>query len=178
MEERFRVVVRGVSPLLMHRMSNEPNTKSKKSGATYDNDKLAEEALYKDDKGKVCQPALHFESAMIKSATNYRIPGQGKKTFKDAFKGGIFVEPSMIKHKFPKWEVDLQSVVIQRARIIRARPRFDKWELEFTILCIDERITEQTIKDVLSDVGKFAGIGDFRPRFGRFEVIKFEKLTS
>jgi hypothetical protein len=115
---------------------------------------------------------------MIKSASNNRIAGRGKKTFKDAFKGGVFVEPRLIPHKISKWEIDLQNVVVQRSRVIRARPRFDEWELDFQILNIDERITPNIIKDILVDAGRFCGIGDFRPRYGRFEVVKFEPIKT
>jgi len=174
MEEKYNTTIRGTSPLLQHKFSEEEKPTTKKGGQVYDNQADAEKCLYKDKDGKICQPALHIESAMIKAATNYKIPGLGKKTFKDAFKGGIFVEPSMIPHKNDKWELDLQGVVISRSRITRARPRFDDWELEFAILNRDERITPEIVKQVLEDAGKFVGIGDFRPRFGRFEVIKFE----
>lgn len=174
MEEKYEVSIKGTAPLLMHRMSEEPAPR-KKAGATYDNQECAEKALYKNKEGKICQPAIHIESAMIKASTEYKMTGRGKKSYKDAFKGGVFVEPQMIPHKKPEWGIDLQNVVIQRSRIVRARPRFDEWELNFEILCLDERIIEQVIKDVLTDAGKFIGIGDYRPRYGRFIVTKFKK---
>ena len=175
MEEKYSVTVRGISPLLSNRMDIEPIKKKKKAGEGYDNQGDAEKALYKDD-GVICQPSIHFEAAMVKAASNYKIPGAGKKTYKDAFKGGIIINPLMIPHKIPIWKLDLQSVVVGRARIIRARPRFDSWELDFEITNIDERILQDVIKDCLVDAGKFVGIGDYRPKFGRFEVIKFEKI--
>jgi len=179
MEERINVTIRGTAPLLMHRFDDGQDIHQvKKSGKQYDKKTDAENALYKDEKGNVVHPSIHIETAMIRAATNYKIPGQGKKTFKDAFKGGVFVEPRLIPHKIPKWEIDLQNVVVQRSRVIRARPRFDEWELDFTILNIDERITPNIIKDILIDAGKFYGIGDFRPRYGRFKVIKFEPVKK
>ena len=179
MEERFNVTIRGTAPLLMHRFDDGQDTQTvKKSGKQYDKKVDAENALYKDEKGNIVHPSIHIESALIKSAVNYRIPGQGKKTFKDAFRGGIFCEPQLIPHKNTKWEIDLQSVVIQRSRVMRSRPRFDEWELDFQILNIDERITPQILKDILIDAGKFCGIGDFRPRYGRFKVVKFESVKK
>jgi hypothetical protein len=179
MEEKFDVTIRGTAPLLMHRFDDGQDTHQvKKSGKQYDKKVDAKNALYKDEKGKIVHPSVHIESAMIKAAVNYRIPGQGKKTYKDAFKGGVFCEPRLIPHKISKWKIDLQNVVIQRNRVIRARPRFDEWELEFQILNIDERITSNIIKDILTDAGKFCGISDFRPRYGRFEVIKFESVKK
>ncbi|NIN01493.1 MAG: hypothetical protein GTO24_26390 [candidate division Zixibacteria bacterium] len=179
MEEKINVTIRGTSPLLMHRFNDSQDTmKVRKSGRQYNNQEDAENSLYKDEKGKIVHPSVHIESAMIKAATNYRIPGQSKKTYKDAFKGGVFVEPRLIPHKIPKWEIDLQNVVVQRSRVIRARPRFDEWELDLQILNIDERVTSNIIKDILTDAGKFCGIGDFRPRFGRFKVVKFEPVKK
>jgi len=176
MNEKYKVKIKGVSPLLMHRFAETESThKIKKSGQEYDSDVDAKAALYTDGNGTVVQPSTHIESAMIKAATNYKIPGQGKKTFKDAFKGGIIIDPLQIPHKNQKWVKDMQSVVINRSRIVRARPRLDDWELEFTIINSDERVTPNIIKDTLSDAGKFFGIGDFRPKFGRFEITEFKK---
>ena len=177
MEERINVTIRGTAPLLMHRFDgNQDTSKPKKSGTQYNKEEDAKKALYTDKDGNIVQPALNIESAMIQAAVNYLL--KGKKSFKDAFKGGIFVEPNLIPHKIPKWEIDLQGVVVQRSRVMRARPRFDEWELDFQILNIDERITPNIIKSVLEDVGKFIGIGDYRPRYGRFKVIKFEPIKK
>jgi hypothetical protein len=179
MEERIEVTIRGIAPLLMHRFEgNQGESTPKKSGTQYNNQEDAKRALYTNKDGDIVQPGLNIESAMIQAAVNYKIPGQGKKTYKDAFRGGIFVEPRLIPHKIPKWEIDLQSVVVQRSRIMRARPRFDDWELEFQILNIDERITPAIIKSVLADAGKFIGMGDYRPRYGRFEVVRFEPIKK
>jgi hypothetical protein len=175
MEERYEVIIRGTAPLLQNRFDDEQDDSLKKSGKQYDKQKDAEKALYKKG-NKVCQPATHIEGAMVKAATSFML--KGKKTFKDAFRGGVFVEPDMIPHKHQKWEIDLQNVVIQRSRVVRSRPKFNKWELEFQILCIDERVTPAIIKQILVDAGKFHGIGDYRPRFGRFEVIKFTKIAN
>jgi hypothetical protein len=66
--------------------------------------------------------------------------------------------------------VDYRGVVVQRARVFRARPRFDKWSVKVSLI-VDESIMNP--KDVLTSfeaAGRMVGLGDFRPRFGRFEV--------
>ena len=55
---------------------------------------------------------------------------------------------------------------------------FDKWELTFTIMNTDDRIREEILMEILSDAGRYFGIGDYHPRFGRFEVIKFERIKK
>lgn len=180
-EEKYKVIVRGTCPLLMHRFIGEnPIDKpiSKAGSDKHDPKTEAESFLYKDKNGIICQPASHIEGAMIKASTAYNMAGKGKKTYKDAFKGGIFIEPTMIPHKNQKWELDLSPVNVQRAKIMRARPRFDDWELTFTILNIDDRIRGDTLKQILIDAGRYFGVGDNHPRNGRFEVIKFEQIKA
>lgn len=175
MKQKIDVTIKGVAPLLQHRFDDTKDAgEIKKSGRQYNHEKQAKQALYTDKNGNIIQPAIHIENSMIKAATEFPMPGKGKKTFKDAFKGGIFVEPLEIPHKIQEWTIDKQNVVVNRARITRARPRLDEWELDFTIISIDERLTSDIIKQILNEAGNTKGIGDYRPRYGRFEVIKFE----
>lgn len=182
-EEKYSIIIRGIYPLLMHRFAGEKRIEkdrqiSKSGSDKHDPMEEAITALYKNEKGIICQPANHIEGAMIRASVAYNMAGKGKKTYKDAFKGGIFIEPQMIPHKIQKWELDLSPVNVQRAKIMRARPRFDKWELEFTILNIDDRIRGETLKQILIDAGRYFGIGDNHPRNGRFDVIKFERIKN
>jgi len=56
------------------------------------------------------------------------------------------------------------------------RPAFKKgWEAKFKILILDEdRLPQKALGEILEYAGKFVGIGDWRPHFGRFEVIEFK----
>ena len=66
--------------------------------------------------------------------------------------------------------------MVQRSRILRARPKFDEWSLEFKIINKDPTVIHaDTLKKILIDAGKWYGLGDFRPEFGLFRVEKFEK---
>jgi len=179
--EKYRVKIRGIRPLLMNRFPVEEylkeDSKPNKVGKPVDPMEEAKKALYVNSKGEICTPATHILGAMIRAASDYRIPGKGKKTFKDAVKSGVIIEPEMIPHKNQKWELDIRPVVVNRARIPRARPRFDEWELEFTVTVLDERITPAILKEILTSAGRYRGIGDFRPQFGLFEVVEFEKIS-
>jgi hypothetical protein len=133
-------------------------------------------SLYRDSKGKIYQPAEHFVGAMIKAGINFKL--EGKKTYKDVMKGGLFIDPMKIEHLSQKYVSDWRSVVIPstHGRIMKGRARMDNWELKFTITCLDERATAQDIKDILMYAGNYIGVGDYRPRYGRFEVSKFNKV--
>ena len=170
-----KVTIKGVVPLLQHRYPSEKEeTKIMKVRGARDYSKEAELALYRDEVGTIYQPAEHILGALIKAAVDFKITGRGKKTYKDLIKSAIVISPDAIPHKNKKWEVDRRMVVIQRSRIMRERPRFDNWELSFEIETLDEQLPLSALKEILDQAGK-VGIGDFRPRFGRFIVTEFKE---
>lgn len=62
-------------------------------------------------------------------------------------------------------------------RVMRVRPRFNAWALSFTLL-IDEHVTDpKDVRSALEHAGLKIGLGDFRPRFGRFEVTSWKEAA-
>ncbi len=173
--EKFKVVIEGKSPGLMQHRYAGIGKGPKRAGVIPDPAEEAEKALYRDTDGNIYEPALHIKTAMIKAATNYKIPGQGKKTFKDAFRAGVFVQPAEIPLN-ADWVIDERPEVVSRARISRARPLFKEWSLKFEIEVIDERVGEQLLKQALTEAGLYHGIAERRPEYGRFDVASFEKV--
>ena len=166
----INVQIVGTRPLLQNDSFEESTTV--KSSKVYDAQEEAKKRLILDG-DVICQKASHLEGTMVKSAVDFKF--KGKKTYKDLFKSAIFVNPRMIPHLIPEWELDKQQVLIQRSRVMRSRPRFDKWELEFQIENLDSTNIEfNTIKQVLENAGQFIGIGDYRPRYGLFKVASFD----
>lgn len=66
---------------------------------------------------------------------------------------------------------DTRTVVVQRARIMRTRPRFNKWQISFTLNYDPSKIDLETIVMALEQAGAYVGICDGRPKYGRFSVI-------
>lgn len=183
------VSVKGISPLMQHKFPmpefSEMGKGSKKQTGAKDYTVEWREYLYTNSEG-VVQPAVHFESAMIAAAVNFKVAGKRGKTFKDLFRAAVFVSPDEIPHNIPVPEeldtdadkplyLDLRPVVVNRARIVRIRPTFKPgWELDFEIQVMDDSIHSDLVNDVLALAGKTVGIGDYRPRFGRFMITRFE----
>lgn len=175
---KFKVEVKGVAPLLFNRFPDEENkegkSKAKKSIAT--KEEQVEKSLYREEKGKVYQPSEHFVGAMVKAGANFKL--EGKKTYKDVVKGGVFIEPLKIVHLKQGYVADWRGVVIPstRGRVMKGRARMDDWGLKFELSCIDPRATEQDLKEILTYAGAYIGVGDYRPRYGRFEVVSWAKV--
>ena len=71
--------------------------------------------------------------------------------------------------------VDIRPIKLQKSStIMRTRPRFDNWAVEFFITAIDEIISIQEIKKFIEYGGTFKGYGDYRPKFGRFILKSFD----
>jgi hypothetical protein len=181
--KEIQVTIKGTSPLLMHRFpmagADEP---SKKRTGSPDWRAEAEKALYKDEKGVIYQPSSHLEGSLKNAAKSFKISGKRGATYSKLLGATVEVLPHAIPHKITKYEIDAQPVVVQRARIIRYRPRFDEWELDFTLTLSDDQLPIEVMKMILDYAGAYVGIGDFRPqrggKFGKFMVTKFEEIAS
>lgn len=175
--KQIETEIKGISPLMHHRFPEEDFgvNQSKKKKKIYEPAVEAEKSLYRNIKNQICVPSEHIYSALYQAATGFRF--EGKKTYKDIIKGGIIIEPDMIPLNKEKYdEIDTRSVVVNRGRIIRYRPKFNDWMITFQISIIDEEnIDEPVLKEILDKAGHH-GIGDFRPRFGRFMVTKFSEI--
>jgi hypothetical protein len=142
-------------------------------------------ALYVKD-GMVVQPSDHILGSMTKAAASFKIQGKRGKTYKDAINAFVMIEPVYLSHGIPVPEelsedadqpiyVDIRPVVVQRNRVERYRPALKEgWKLAFKIICIDDGLPSSVLNDVLILAGRTVGIGDHRPRFGRFMVSRFE----
>ena len=186
------VKVKGISVLLQHRFPvptyEQLGEGGKKSTGSKDYRQEWRESLYVTEKGMIYQPANHFELAMVKAAVNFKVTGKRGKTYKDLVSANVVVDPERIPFNITIGEtddlttdadqplyLDLRPVVIQRARVTRIRPAFSPgWELEFLINVLDDELPAPMLHDILTLAGKAVGIGDYRPKFGRFDVVRFE----
>jgi len=186
----IEATIKGVAPLMQHRypipdLASMSKGGHKSTGAK-DYSQEWKEYLYANAAGQIYQPSSHIEGAMIKAAAGFKVTGKRGKSYKDLFSANVFVDPVEILHGIALPEeldtdgdkplyLDMRPVVVMRARVVRIRPTFKPgWELAFTINVIDDEVGNEIVNDVLILAGKTVGIGDFRPKFGRFMVTRFE----
>lgn len=183
--------IEGLAPLLQHRFATPELADLTQGGrrvtGAVDYSEEWREYLYRTPGGKIGQPAIHIEQAMIKAAGAFKITGRRGATYKELFKASVFVTPEVLSHEIALPEtlttnaeeavyLDIRPVVIQKARVVRLRPALRKgWRLSFVIEVVDDQIPAPMLREVLELAGKTGGIGDYRPRFGRFMVTRFQK---
>ena len=66
---------------------------------------------------------------------------------------------------------DIRSVKVGTAKVARCRPIFKDWRATFTVLFEESALQRGDLDMSLRDAGSMIGVGDYRPRFGRFEVV-------
>ena len=180
-ERIYKVRIEGTAPLLMHSPSGLGEKKTARGVIPSPEDE-AKDALYLDGAGNVIVPARCVEGALVKAGTAKTAAGQGKKTYKQFILAGVQVQPEEIPLLSDPYTIDKRRAVIMRQGIIRCRPRFDKWALEFEMKIIDSYLLghgqDTMLKSIVEDAGSLVGLLDFRPRFGRFVVTKFEMVSE
>ena len=65
----------------------------------------------------------------------------------------------------------IAGVRVGQARVMRTRPIFRRWSALVTFEYLDDQMDESDVIDILRVAGRIVGLGDWRPRFGRFEIV-------
>ncbi|MCK5176114.1 MAG: hypothetical protein KAQ92_00170 [Candidatus Aenigmarchaeota archaeon] len=179
--KKYKVRIKGVTPLLMNKPEAygfDEQWVEKKATTDYEKDALKK--LYMNSKQEIYQPSNHIEMCLIEAGKKVKVKGQGKATYSKLFGSMVSIEEFELIHLNPKYEIHKMLVVIPstKGRIMRYRPCFKEWALEFHINFEDE-IPAEVIKECLEIAGRYVGIGDWRPqkkgKFGKFQVVKFEE---
>lgn len=66
---------------------------------------------------------------------------------------------------------DTRVMTVMRARILRTRPRFDQWNITFNLMYDETKIDVGTIQNAVEYAGKYVGLCDSRPKYGKFVAI-------
>jgi len=99
----------------------------------------------------------------------------------DLYKAAVISLTEVADLGVKTWDyMDQRRVTVMRAGITRNRPGMHEgWEAEFVFqVQLPEYVPPGDLHDVLSNAGRIIGIGDFRPTYGRYRVMKFEVLSD
>lgn len=183
MPYRVSVTVEGVAPLLFHAWnveSVESKSKAKKGSAEKKTDDL-ETYVFRNDNGELCIPGTYLRGAIIGAAKFQQDPRSPRKSASDLFKAAIISLTELASLGCKEWDyVDKRRVQIQRNAITRSRPAFKEgWTATFLLqINLPEYIDQQLLNSTIQAAGKLIGLADFRPSFGRFNVVAFEILDE
>jgi hypothetical protein len=187
--ETIDFVIRGLSPLMMHngRLANpyDPIVRQikeitgKRSGKTEADatrlmDLEFEGGLYLDDDGCVVVPGENIEGMIAGGGV------KNERMNKSSYLAGIICDGAWpLKYEGPKAVAglmadhrfrDVRGVVVDNKRVMRCRPIFRSWSLEFTVHYMPETINPSQVYRAVETAGRIVGLCEYTPKFGRFVV--------
>lgn len=177
------VTVHGVAPLLFHRWDCdgvEAKSNAKKGSKTKKTDDV-ESYVFRSDAGEIAIPGEYFRQSMIHAAKFSQDPRSPRKSAMDLAKAALVVNEELCSLGVKDWDfLDRRRVMIQRAAVTRIRPAMSTgWKAEFTVtVLVPDYIDVDLLAEFIHRAGQLVGVGDFRPTFGRFRVVNFERTAQ
>lgn len=189
MYEAITFLIRGLSPLMMHngRLANpyDPIVRQikeitgKRSGKTEADvirlmDLEFEGGLYLNDDGRVVVPGENIEGMIVGGGV------KNERMKKSSYQAGVICDDAWpliydgpksldglrADHKFR----DVRGVVVDNKRVMRCRPIFRSWSLEFTVHYMPETLNPSQVYRAVETAGRIVGLCEYTPKFGRFLV--------
>jgi hypothetical protein len=173
------VSIEGTAALLFHRWSVdgvEAKSKAAKGSKAKKEDDI-ESYVYRNGDGLLCLPSEYLRMSIIGGSKFRQDPRSPRKSAMDLFKAGIVGLDDLCPVGTDKWDfVDRRRVMVQRNGITRHRPDMNPgWKVTVPLMVnLPEYISPAFLNEVVQMAGRLIGVGDFRPTFGRFAIVKFE----
>jgi hypothetical protein len=132
-------------------------------------------SLYYDDEEGVFIPARMVLGSLCKGATGIR----GAKAL---VQGGVLITHHVnpLIYNGPRDPEKLwadknfrntSAVRVQAARVMRTRPVFNEWSVQVPLTLDTEVLNMLDFEQITERAGALAGVGDWRPQYGRFSVV-------
>jgi hypothetical protein len=177
------VKIKGCSDLLFHRWNcEEVETKSAlakgSKGKKTDN---IESFVYRNEEGFICIPGEYLRMSIIAAAKFKQDPRSPRKSAMDLYKAALVCLTPLSSVGKKEWDYeDKRRVVVQRSGINRTRPALRAgWEAEFQIMVnLPEYVNPQDLNDSIATAGRLVGLADFRPTYGRFQIVNFQVISN
>jgi len=134
-----------------------------------------EGGLYHDDESGIYVPGHNILACMVAGGKIHKLGTALKRALL------VLEDKVPLKYEGPKTPaklfenksfVDMRSVKVGTSKVMRCRPIFHAgWELTFSVAYDESTIQLNDIAMCLESAGNMVGLGDYRPRFGRFSVV-------
>lgn len=190
----FTITLTGTAPLLMHnsRLSNplDPAAKAVK--------KLTSKRNKTDEDYETLAHVEHSGGLYIDPDIGPYIPGEniarclvdGAKLTKMGVKvtRGVFISTDInpLAYSGPRtadglWEAGFKhmaSVKVGTSRLMRCRPIFHEWKVQADGILDPSVLELSDLTTIAENAGSLIGLGDWRPRFGRFTAEISERAAK
>lgn len=176
-----QIIIEGTADLLFHKWDCESVAEKSiaKKGSKSKKEDNIESYVYRNEDGFLCLPGEYLRMSMIGASKFRQDPRSPKKSMMDLSKAAIISLTPLASLGVKSWDyLDKRRVCIQRNAITRVRPALKAgWTATLELQCnLPEYISPSLLNEVIQQAGKLIGVGDFRPTYGRFQVVGFKVL--
>lgn len=177
------VTVEGTAPLLFHRWSDdavEAKGNAPKGSKAKKTDDI-QSYVYRNEAKEICLPGEYLRQSLVEAAKYQQDPRSPRKSAMDLYKAGVVALTELASLGSKDWDfLDRRRVRVQRNAITRTRPAFlTGWRatVQFQVL-LPEYINPQLLHYTIVQAGRLVGVADFRPTYGRYQVVSFHELAG
>ena len=186
----YDVVIQGSDAILFNKMPDMSQAKTK-GPKQQQVDRLEDEKAnfrekaYLTSDNKVYIPSENMHESLCQGAQYWgqKIPGAGSKTFTDVVKSACVVEDvdlGATKDDLIAFGKAVNGTPTKKnpSKVYKVRPLLRPWAGRFRIHVFDARIDASILKTIVAYAGAYRGVCEWRPKFGRFEVISVTEVTK
>lgn len=184
----LRITWKGITPLIMHSckcvnplhpIAKELKKYTSKKNKTEEDLNIISDLEWKagaywDDEIGLYIPGENVE-ATIQNGAKVNKKGKDIQKYvdvKDLYIPFNYGENLTLDELVSKYEYrDTRPMNVQRSKVIRTRPRFDQWNITFTLVYNEDKIDLDTIVNAIEYAGQYVGLCDSRPKYGKFVAI-------
>ena len=188
----LRITWKGITPLIMHSckcvnplhpIAKELKKYTSKKNKTEEDLNIISDLEWKagaywDDEIGLYIPGENVE-ATIQNGAKVNKKGKDIQKYvdvKDLYIPFNYGENLTLDELVSKYEYrDTRPMNVQRSKVIRTRPRFDQWNITFTLVYNEDKIDLDTIVNAIEYAGQYVGLCDSRPKYGKFVAIVEEE---
>lgn len=181
----YEIVLEGATNLLINKFSHELNKEKTAIGK----DKIPEweeknwhRKAYYDKENNLILPDTYITGSLRRGAFSSGVQlnkKQGKKTISKGFvDGNLLIDVSPIIQTESELKPFDCNVKIGTSTIMTIRPMIEKgWKVKFNIIDLNESFSKEELKNLFDYCGKFIGVGDWRPKYGRYSIISIKEVN-
>jgi hypothetical protein len=185
---KVKLTLTGTAPILMHnaRLADplDSYTKllktvsSKRTKTDDDHEEMARieflGGLYCDETMGPYIPGVNLHQCLIEGA---KLTRRGRHVERGVV---VMEEQLLLAYSGPRTPDELYadknfrsrlSVGVTTSRVMRTRPKFPQWALEAHLVVDTGQLDLNDIGEIAETAGLMIGLGDYRPRYGRFDVV-------
>jgi len=207
-QQIFEVVLHGLKPgVLMNRYNpeNQMGDPTKQNKNSFDISEW-EDKIYVDENDEVYLPAIWFERAITKIASNWKIPGGGRTSYKRWAQSSMMIMPdeipvegvsygdfkkaedkeqvsmgNQLRRKYENAGLYIARVKIGSSSIVRVRPFIYPWSITLKVYGRTQiaEADPELLAEMFNHAGTYPGVGDYRPQNnGKFGRFEVESVRE